>query len=151
METRIIWRRVKILRLFFSHLLCFYFFKAKVRLAAVSNMYSLDFKVLPMVLCLLGLFQTIRILLVPERSIEEQLLVSVSALGVQWQSVLHARTRSVFDLISLFIAWGRRAESRKSLCHPLFSPTCFFLEFYSSLDSLSNPIWKGLLCLVHYL
>lgn len=71
------------LRLFFSHLLCFNVFKAKVRLAAVSNMYSLDFKVLPMVLCLLGLFQTIRILLVPERSIEQQLLVSVSALGVQ--------------------------------------------------------------------
>lgn len=48
----------------------------------ISSMCLLDFEVLPMVLCLLTLFQTIRILLVPEKSIEEQLLVSVSALRV---------------------------------------------------------------------
>lgn len=70
----------------------------------ISSMYSLDFEVLPMVLCLLGLFQTIRILLVPDQSVEQQLSVSVSALSVHCQSVMHARTRSGFDLISLFIA-----------------------------------------------
>lgn len=92
------------LRLLFSNLLCFYIFKAKVRLVAVSIMCSLDFEILPMVVCLLGLFLSIRILLVPEKSIEEQLLTSISALRVHGQSVMHARTRSGVDLISLFIA-----------------------------------------------
>lgn len=91
------------LRLLFSNLLCFYIFKAKVRLVAVSIMCSLDFEILPMVVCL-GLFLSIRILLVPEKSIEEQLLTSISALRVHGQSVMHARTRSGVDLISLFIA-----------------------------------------------
>lgn len=127
------------LRLSFSCLLWFYTFKAKVRLVVVSSMCSLDFEVLPMVLCLLALFQTIRILLLPEKSIEQQLLVSISALRVHWQSVMDARTRSGFDLISLFIAWGRRAESWKSLCHPLFFLTvAFYWSFSSSLGSLSN-------------
>lgn len=131
------------LRLLFSYLLCFYTFKAKVRLVVISSMCLLDFKVLPMVLCLLTLFQTIRILLVPEKSIEEQLRVSVSALRVHWQSVMHARTRSGFDLISLFIAWGRRAESWKSFCHPLFSLTVAFSWSFSPLWVAFPTQFKG--------
>lgn len=45
-------------------------------------MFSLVFEVLPTVLCLLALLQTMKILLAPEKTMEEQLLVSVSALIV---------------------------------------------------------------------
>lgn len=143
------------LRLLFSYLLCFS--KAQVRVAAICSMFSLVFEVVPALVCLLALLQTIRILLAPEKTIEEQLLVSISALRVLWQPVMHATTRSGFDLISLIIAWGRRAENcLEASLSSLFSLAaskycCFFLEFFCLLGTLSCPVSKGLPCLVQYL
>lgn len=42
---------------------------------------------------------------------EEQLSLSVSAWRILWKSVMHAGTRSIFDLISLIIAGGRGAAN----------------------------------------
>lgn len=50
-------------------------------------MFSLFFKVVPQVGCQLALLQVVRILFAPEKTVEKQLLVSVSALRV----VLSAR------------------------------------------------------------
>lgn len=92
------------LRLLF-YLLCFYFIsKAKVRLVLICSMLSVVFYVLLKLLYLPVLLQTIRILLAPEKTIKEQLLVLICARRVLCQSVLHATTRSGFDLISLIIA-----------------------------------------------
>lgn len=83
---------------------CFYISKAKVRLVVICSMFSLVFEVLPMVLYLLALMQTIRILLAPGKTLKEQLLVSISALRVLCHSGMCSVTRSGFDLISLITA-----------------------------------------------
>lgn len=108
------------LRLLFSCLLCFYISKAKVRLVVICSMFSLVFEVLPMVLYLLALMQTIRILLTPGKTLKEQLLLSISALRVLWHSVMCSVTRSGFDLISLITAWGIRAENCLEATLPSF-------------------------------